>query len=139
MIFLSATAAILAMQLGSTQLGLMELDSMQLGSKSPELQSVQYYRVRPFPPPCGDGFDISARDGLCYPNGYLPPQDQLARQGQYYGGRRPVPCGNGADIDTRDGQCYPTGTVPRRFQQGWQYDRDYGYQRRPPRRYYDGD
>lgn len=125
MIFFSATAAILAMQLGST---------------SPEMQPVQYYRVRPFPPPCGDGFDISARDGLCYPNGYLPPQDQAARQGRYYGGgRRPVPCGNGADIDSRDGQCYPTGTVPRRFQQGRQYDQDYGYQRRPPRRYYDGD
>ncbi|MGY4351900.1 hypothetical protein ACVWXM_008393 [Bradyrhizobium sp. GM7.3] len=89
---------------------------------------------------CGHGWDVSARDGMCYPNGYLPPQEQAARQ--YYGGGRgyghyPVPCGNGADIDTRDGQCYPTGTVPPQFQQGRQgyYGDDY-YERRPRRRYY---
>jgi len=85
------------------------------------LERVQY-RVPVHPPPCGNGWDISARDGMCYPNGYLPPQEQAARQG-YYGGRAyygrgqyPVPCGDGADIDIRDGQCYPNGTVPPRYQ-----------------------
>jgi hypothetical protein len=98
------------------------------GSAAPLLERVQYG----FPvhrPPCGDGWDLSARDGMCYPNGYLPPQDQAARQGYYggggyYGGRRyPIPCGNGADLDVRDGQCYPTGTVPRRFQNRPRYYR----------------
>jgi hypothetical protein len=82
------------------------------------------YGVPVHPPPCGDGWDLSARDGMCYPNGYLAPQDQSARQGYYYGrgyrgyryGRYPVPCGDGADLDIRDGRCYPTGTVPLRFQ-----------------------
>ena len=44
-------------------------------------QTVQY-RVPVHPPPCGHGWDLSARDGMCYPNGYLPPQDQAARQYQ---------------------------------------------------------
>jgi hypothetical protein len=93
------------------------------------------YGVPRHPPPCGDGWDLSARDGLCYPNGYLAPQDQAARQRYYqrqygqpqYDGepepyrsygmrRRPVPCTDGADLDIRDGRCYPTGTVPRQFQ-----------------------
>jgi hypothetical protein len=56
-------------------------------------QAVQY-RVPAHPPPCGHGWDLSARDGMCYPNGYLPPQDQAARQYQYQryhrGGRYPV-------------------------------------------------
>jgi hypothetical protein len=96
---------------------------------------VQYYRGVPMhPPPCGNGWDLSAVDGMCYPNGFLPPQDQEARrryyrpqydQPQYYEEppyrpyglrRRPVPCGDGADVDMRDGRCYPTGTVPRQFQ-----------------------
>jgi hypothetical protein len=103
--------------------------------KANSLHQIQYRYGHP--PPCGDGFDVSARDGMCYPNGYLPPQDQAARQGQYYGGRRyPVPCGNGSDIDIRDGQCYLTGTVPRRYQQARQYQ--YRNQRRVPRRYYEG-
>jgi hypothetical protein len=91
------------------------------------------YRVPRHPPPCGNGWDLSARDGLCYPNGYLPPEEQEARQRYHqpqYGGpkygeppyrpygmrRRPVPCTDGADLDIRDGRCYPTGTVPRQFQ-----------------------
>jgi hypothetical protein len=100
------------------------------------------YRAYAHPPPCGHGWDLSARDGMCYPNGALPPQDQAARQryrGQQYeerdyggreyyggregygdrgyrGGRYPVPCGDGTDLDVRDGRCYPTGMVPRRFQ-----------------------
>jgi hypothetical protein len=108
------------------------------------LLHLSQYRVRAHPPPCGDGWDVSARDGLCYPNGYLAPQDQAARQyyqGRgYRGGRYPIPCGNGADIDTRDGLCYPNGTVPPRFQQGRQYQRqpgyDDGYYEQPRRRYY---
>lgn len=96
------------------------------------------YGVPSHPPPCGHGWDLSAVDGLCYPNGTLPPQEQSARVGGYYHrggghyrgdgyyreeggysrhGRYPVPCrGHGVDRDMRDGRCYPTGTVPRRFQ-----------------------
>ncbi len=100
----------------------------------PGLIEVQYGVPR-HPPPCGNGWDVSARDGWCYPNGYLPPQEQQARRRYYrpqydepgyYGEpqpyrpygyqRRPVPCGDGADVDIRDGRCYPTGTVPRQFQ-----------------------
>lgn len=122
----------------------------QLGSPAPApsrgeafvLQA--QYRVYAHPPPCGNGWDLSARDGLCYPNGYLPPQDQAARQYPgpvYRGGRYPVQCGNGADVDVRDGLCYPNGTVPPQFQQGRiyrgpQYDEDDYYERRPRRRYY---
>ena len=98
-------------------------------------QPVQY-RVRPYPPPCGDGWDLSARDGLCYPNGYLPPQDQAARQHYQRGGRYPVPCGNGSDQDSRDGLCYPTGTVPLQYQQGRQRYYGEGHYRRPPRGQY---
>jgi hypothetical protein len=96
----------------------------------PSVQQVQYGVPR-HPPPCGRGWDVGARDGWCYPNGYLPPQEQQALQGYYRGGRGygggryPVPCGDGADVDIRDGQCYPTGTVPRRFQEGLQYRRGY--------------
>lgn len=109
----------------------------------PQVYQVQY-GVPVRPPPCGHGWDVSARDGMCYPNGYLPPQEQSARQYQYrghgYGGgyrRHPVPCGHGADLDVRDGRCYPTGTVPPQFQQGRQryYGDDY-HDRRPRRSYY---
>ena len=92
------------------------------GSDVPLLERVQY-GVPVHPPPCGDGWDLSARDGLCYPNGYLPPHAQAARRGYYRGGRYPVPCGEGADVDVRDGRCYPNGTVPRRFQNRPQYYR----------------
>ena len=79
------------------------------------------YHVPAYPPPCEHGWDLSARDGLCYPNGYLPPQEQAARQQRYYrGGRYPVPCGHGSDVDSRDGLCHPTGTVPEQYQQGRQ-------------------
>lgn len=102
---------------------------------APERVLEVQYRVPVHPPPCGNGWDLSARDGMCYPNGYLSPQDQEARQRYYrpqydqqdyydeprpyrpYGmRRRPVPCGDGADVDIRDGRCYPTGTVPYRYQ-----------------------
>ncbi|WKA31838.1 hypothetical protein [Bradyrhizobium roseum] len=101
-------------------------------------QNVQYH-VPAHPPPCGHGWDLSARDGLCYPNGYLPPQDQAARRYQrhYRGdGRYPVPCGHGTDLDSRDGRCYPTGMVPPQFQQGRQYYGEGYYRRPPPGRYY---
>jgi hypothetical protein len=86
------------------------------------------YRVPVHPPPCGDHWDLSARDGMCYPNGYLRPEDQAAFQDYYRGGgydqprpyygmrRRPVPCTDGADLDIRDGRCYPSGMVPRQYQ-----------------------
>ncbi len=101
------------------------------------LQPVQY-QVPVRRPPCGHGWDLSARDGLCYPNGFLPPQDQAARQypRHYRGGRYPVPCDHGADLDSRDGQCYPTGTVPPQFQEGRRYHGDGYYRRPPPDRYY---
>jgi hypothetical protein len=93
---------------------------------------VQYRGVPRHPPPCGDHWDQSARDGMCYPNGYLRPEDQAALQGYYQGPRpyygmrrRPVPCGHGADVDIRDGVCYPNGTVPLQFQ-----DRPENYYRR---------
>jgi hypothetical protein len=106
---------------------------------APVLPQAVQYGVPARPPPCGHGWDLSARDGLCYPNGYLPPQDQAARQyPRYYrGGRYPVPCGHGADLDVRDGQCYPNGMVPPQYQQGRQQYYGDGYHQRPPRgRYY---
>lgn len=90
---------------------------------------IQYRGVPRHPPPCEDHWDQSARDGLCYPSGYLRPEDMAAnyaRPRPYYGTRRrPVPCGDGADVDIRDGRCYPNGTVPDRFQ-----DRPENYHRR---------
>ena len=106
---------------------------------APVLPQAVQYRVPVHPPPCGHGWDLSARDGLCYPNGYLPPQDQAARQYQGYdrGDRYPVPCGHGADLDVRDGQCYPNGMVPPQYQQGHQQYYGERYDRRPPPgRYY---
>ncbi len=105
---------------------------------TPPVEQIQY-RVPVRPPPCGDHWDLSARDGLCYPNGYLPPQDQAALQGRYYRPdygyrRRPVPCTDGADRDIRDGLCYPNGTVPERFQSALQGY--YGYPPPRPRYYY---
>jgi hypothetical protein len=126
----SIAAAALAVQLG-----------MMPGSDvAPVLPQTVQYRVLAHPPPCGHGWDLSARDGLCYPNGYLPPQEQAARQYQrsYRGGRYPVPCGgHGTDLDSRDGQCYPTGTVPPQYQAGRQQYYGDRYYRRPPQgRYY---
>ena len=131
----SIAAAALAIQLSMTPGSAVAPVVMEAASP----QTVQY-RVPVHPPPCGHGWDLSARDGLCYPNGYLPPQDQAARQYQrsYRGGRYPVPCGHGTDLDSRDGQCYPTGTVPPQYQQGRQQYDDDGYSQRPQRgRYYD--
>jgi hypothetical protein len=124
----SIAAAALAAQLGMTP-----------GSAAPVLPQAVQYRVPVHPPPCGHGWDVGARDGLCYPNGYLPPQEQAARQYPRYdrGGRYPVPCGHGTDVDSRDGQCYPTGTVPPQYQAGRQQYYGEGYHQRPPRgRYY---
>jgi len=77
------------------------------------------YRRDGHPPPCGHGWDVDERDGMCYRTGSVPPQFQAGRYYPLkYGGRHPVQCGHGADVDIRDGFCYPTGTVPRRFQEG---------------------
>src|SRR5258708_1270030 len=77
------------------------------------------YRVYAHPPPCGDGWDLSARDGLCYPNGYLAPQDQAARRYPgpvYRGGRYPVACANGPAPHILHLPCSPTATLPPQFQ-----------------------
>ena len=119
----------------------IQLNSIPERVAQPSVQPVQY-GVPGRRPPCGHGWDVSARDGLCYPNGYLPPEDQAARQYQYQrsyrGGRYPVRCGHGADLDIRDGLCYPNGMVPPQFQSGRQryYGGDGYYERRPQRRYY---
>lgn len=117
----------------ATILAIHGIPATQVAGTSPVIE-VQYGVPR-HPPPCGIGWDVSARDGWCYPNGYLPPGEQQARRRYYrpqydppgyyeepqpyrpYGlWRRPVPCGDGADVDIRDGRCYPTGTVRRQFQ-----------------------
>jgi hypothetical protein len=72
--FLSVAGLALALQFGPPAQSLKE--------NVPLAQEVQY-RVPVKPPPCGHGWDVSARDGMCYPNGYLAPQDQAARQYQY--------------------------------------------------------
>ena len=119
----------------------LQLSSMPASVAPPLLQPVQY-AVPSHPPPCGRGWDHSARDGMCYPNGFLPPQDQSARRYQQYhhGGHYPVRCGHGADLDIRDGLCYPNGTVPPQFQSARQrhyYHGDgYYHERRPQRRHY---
>jgi hypothetical protein len=133
----SIAAAALAVQLSMTPGSAVAPDVV-----APVLPQAVQYHVPARPPPCGHGWDLSARDGLCYPNGYLPPQEQAARQyPRYYrGGRYPVPCGHGADLDVRDGQCYPNGMVPPQYQQGRQQYYGGGYYRRPPQgRYYDQD
>ena len=53
----------------------IQLNIMPVRAAQPLVQPVQY-GVPVRRPPCGHGWDVSARDGLCYPNGYLPPQDQ---------------------------------------------------------------
>jgi hypothetical protein len=69
--FASLAAAALIAQLGSP---------VHTPSQGEAFVLQTQYRVYAHPPPCGDGFDLSARDGLCYPNGYLAPQDQAARR-----------------------------------------------------------
>ncbi|WP_156795689.1 hypothetical protein [Bradyrhizobium icense] len=49
---------------------------------TPPVEPIQY-RAYGRPPPCGHGWDLSARDGMCYPTGSLSPRDQAARQYQY--------------------------------------------------------
>ena len=138
--FASIAGVALALQLGVAAHPLNESIPLAQEILTQEILAQEIrYRRHGRPPPCGHGWDLSARDGMCYPNGYLPPQDQAARQYQrhYRGGRYPVPCGHGTDLDSRDGQCYPTGTVPPQYQQGRQ--RYYGerhYQRPPQGRYY---
>jgi len=70
MTLINVAAALIALQLGAPSSG--------------EIETVQY-RAYAHPPPCGHGFDLSNRDGLCYPNGFLAPRDQEART-RFYGG-----------------------------------------------------
>ena len=102
--FMSIAAAALALQVGAP--------ASIPPESAPLVQAVQYHRVPAHPPPCGHGWDLSARDGLCYPNGYLPPQDQAARQRSYRGGRYPVPCGHGADLDSQGWPMLPERNGP---------------------------
>ena len=83
----SIAAAALAVQFSMTPGSAVAPDLV-----APVLPQNVQYRVPVHPPPCGHGWDLSARDGMCYPNGYLPPQDQAARQYQrhYGGGRYPA-------------------------------------------------
>jgi hypothetical protein len=59
---LSIAAAALALQAGLPLLSHLETPR--------HVEPIQY-RAYAHPPPCGHGFDLSARDGLCYPNGFL--------------------------------------------------------------------
>jgi len=73
----------------------IQLNIMPVRVAQPLVQPVQY-GVPVRRPPCGHGWDVSARDGLCYSNGYLPPQDQAARQYQdqrYLAADTPFPAG----------------------------------------------
>jgi hypothetical protein len=108
--FASIAVAALALQLSAPPSSPNESDLL--------IQEIRYRRYGR-PPPCGHGYDLDERDGLCYPNGMVPPEFQSDRYYplEYGGGRRPVPCGHRADIDIRDGLCYPTGTVPLRYQE----------------------
>ena len=65
--FLSIAGLALALQLGPP--------AQSLNENVPLAQEVQY-RVPVHPPPCGHGWDVGARDGMCYPNGYLVDQIQ---------------------------------------------------------------
>ena len=60
--FLSVAGLALALQFGPP--------AQSLNENVPLAQEVQY-RVPVKSPPCGHGWDVSARDGMCYPNGYL--------------------------------------------------------------------
>ena len=76
---LNIASLVLALQLG--------VPAQPPNDGDPLVQEIQY-RVPVHPPPCGHGWDVSARDGMCYPNGYLAPQDQAARQYRRYRGDR---------------------------------------------------
>jgi hypothetical protein len=76
---LNIATVVLALQLG--------VPGHALSDSKPPVQEIQY-RVPVHPPPCGNGWDVSARDGMCYPNGYLAPQEQAARQYRRYRGNR---------------------------------------------------
>jgi hypothetical protein len=71
---LNVASVVLALQLG--------VPAHPLNDGEPPVQEIQY-RVPVRPPPCGHGWDVSARDGMCYPTGSLRPQDQAARQYQH--------------------------------------------------------
>jgi hypothetical protein len=76
---LNVASVVLALQLG--------VPAHPLNDGGPPVQEIQY-RVPVRPPPCGHGWDVSARDGMCYPTGSLHPRDQAARQYRRYRGDR---------------------------------------------------
>lgn len=78
---LNIASVALALQLGAP--------AYPLNDSELPVQEIQY-RVPAHPPPCGHGWDQSARDGMCYPTGSLRPRDQAARQYQHrqYRGER---------------------------------------------------
>jgi len=82
--FASIAGVALALQLGGP--------AYPLNEGNPPIQEIQYYRYGR-PPPCGHGYDVDSRDGMCYPNGMVPPQFQPGRYYplEYGGGRRPIP------------------------------------------------
>ena len=105
---------------------------------APRIQTVQYYRVPAHPPPCGHGWDLSARDGLCYPNGYLPPQDQAARQYRSATiGAAAIPCRAAMAPTSIAGMA--NATRPERFRRNFRKGAVYGgggYQEGRRRYYY---
>ena len=69
----------------------VQLSMMPGSAVAPVLPQAVQYRVPAHPPPCGHGWDLSAHDGLCYPNGYLPPQDAGRKAISASLSRRPLP------------------------------------------------
>ena len=99
MAFITAAAAVLALQLGTPAVQNNTPDVVQVRGGS-----------------CSNGYDVDIY-GRCYPNGVIPPQYQAARQG--YAGR-----GYADD----EGYAYRRGDAdygPRRYYGPRYYDRRY--------------
>ncbi len=56
------------MSIASVALALQVSTPVPFPNESETLVQEVQYRVPVHPPPCGHGWDLSARDGLCYPN-----------------------------------------------------------------------
>ena len=67
--FASIAGLALALQLGGPAYAVNE--------GNPPVQEIQYRR-HGRPPPCGHGYDVDSRDGMCYPNGMVPPNTNRA-------------------------------------------------------------
>jgi len=106
-------SVVLALQLG--------IPGHALSDGQAAVQEIQY-RVPVRPPPCDHGWDVSARDGMCYPNGYLPPQELEAnRRGYPAAGAitavEGTQCRAGTVLTSISGtdNAIPTGWCPRSF------------------------